>query len=313
MSYDPKKQRLAWIGLGNMGRGMASNIATKAGLHYPLAIFNRTEKRSHDFATKVTGVTISPSIESAVESSDIIFTSMGDDASLVGTFKKALSGDVKGKLFVETSTVLPETVEKLAKLCEEKGAGFLASPVFGAPAMADAGKLVVILSGKGEDIDRVLPYCDGVISRATVPMRDANPGKAQVMKLMGNSFVVNMVNALAEGHVFAEKTGLGSEYVHQFLESMFGATSPYIPYSKRMMTGDYVRDEPLFAVDLARKDAGHIMKLAKDVGVEMTGVEAADQRLKDLKEIAGPSGDLPGIYGAVRAKSGLSYNNQEKK
>jgi 3-hydroxyisobutyrate dehydrogenase-like beta-hydroxyacid dehydrogenase len=80
-----------------------------------------------------------------------------------------------------------------------------------------------------------------------------------------------------------------------------------------MMTGDYIRDEPLFSVDHARKDARHMLTLASEVGVDMKAVKVVDEHLKLLKETVGPSGDLPGIYGVVRVESGLPYNNQEKK
>jgi len=49
------------------------------------------------------------------------------------------------------------------------------------------------------------------------------------------------VETLAEGHVFAEKTGLGSEALHKFLEAML--PGPYAAYSTRMMSGDYMRDQ----------------------------------------------------------------------
>lgn len=53
--------------------------------------------------------------------------------------------------------------------------------------------------------------------------------------------MISQVETLAEGHVFAEKSGLGSEALHKFLETMFAA--PYTAYSARMMSGDYMRDE----------------------------------------------------------------------
>jgi 3-hydroxyisobutyrate dehydrogenase-like beta-hydroxyacid dehydrogenase len=77
-----------------------------------------------------------------------------------------------------------------------------------------------------------------------------------------------------------------------------------------MISGDYYkREEPLFAVDLARKDARHAMSLAKTSGTEMKAAKVADDHLKILKEHAGEKGDLAGIYGAVRLEAGLKFEN----
>jgi len=65
---------------------------------------------------------------------------VGDDAAVDETIDEALKGDVKGKLFVDCSTIHPETSEGLQKRLTEAGAEFVAGPVFGPPAAADAGK-----------------------------------------------------------------------------------------------------------------------------------------------------------------------------
>jgi len=77
-----------------------------------------------------------------------------------------------------------------------------------------------------------------------------------------------------------------------------------------MRTGDYhKRAEPLFAVDLARKDARHAMALAEKSGCRMRDVEVADKHLEQVKAHMGVRGDIAGIYGAVRAEGGLKFEN----
>ena len=68
--------------------------------------------------------------------------------------------------------------------------------------------------------------------------------------------------------------------------------------------------QPLFAVDLARKDAKHALSIAEASGARMRGVEVADAHLADVQKHMGSSGDLAGIYGAVRKESGLDYENR---
>ena len=103
-----------------------------------------------------------------------------------------------------------------------------------------------------------------------------------------------MVETLSEGHVVAEKSGLGTQQLHQFIEAMF--PGPYTAYSNRMLSGDYYkREEPLFAVDLARKDARHAQKIANDAGVTMKNVQIADGLLQGVKEHMGTKGDIAGM------------------
>lgn len=175
--------------------------------------------------------------------------------------------------------------------------------------MADAGSLVVIAAGAGHSIDKIAPFTTGVIARSVIDLRGKPPGHATLLKLTGNTFIISMVETLAEGHVFAEKSGLGSDLLHMFIENMMPGV--FVPYSSRMRSGDYMRDDPLFAVDLARKDANHAIKLAADVGVDMKICKAAEHHLNMVKEEVGVNGDFPAIYGAVRKESGLKFDNRK--
>jgi 3-hydroxyisobutyrate dehydrogenase-like beta-hydroxyacid dehydrogenase len=77
-----------------------------------------------------------------------------------------------------------------------------------------------------------------------------------------------------------------------------------------MLTGDYYkRDEPLFAVDLARKDARHAQAIANKNGVTMKNVQLADGLLEQVKAHQGATGDIAGMYGAKRKESGLPFEN----
>jgi len=67
--------------------------------------------------------------------------------------------------------------------------------------------------------------------------------------------------------------------------------------------------QPLFAVDLARKDAGHALALAASAGAKLKDVEVADAHLAVVQKRMGPRGDITGIYGAVREESGLKFEN----
>ena len=210
--------------------------------------------------------------------------------------------------------------------------------------MAEAGQLVTVLAGTREDVERVKPYTVGAIARADIDLSGQAPRKATLLKVVGNTFIVDMIGtlparfipflsgcfsfslvshpsnphplltfviseALAEGHVLAEKTGLDHEVLHSFLEAVMPV--PYAAYSKRMMSGDYYeREQPLMAASLARKDARHAMDLAERNGMRLHAVEVADAHLAKVEEEKGEKGDLAGIFGAVRMESGLPFGNQ---
>ncbi len=72
----------------------------------------------------------------------------------------------------------------------------------------------------------------------------------------------------------------------------------------------YNREEPLFHVDLAIKDAGHAKSVADKSGSSVKMLELAQGRLKRVKEELGERGDIPSIYGVVREESGLEFKNK---
>jgi 3-hydroxyisobutyrate dehydrogenase-like beta-hydroxyacid dehydrogenase len=74
-----------------------------------------------------------------------------------------------------------------------------------------------------------------------IDMSDASPAKALTLKILGNTFILSIVEMLAEGHVLAEKCGLGASTLDQFVQAML--PGPFALYSTRMMNGDYHKRE----------------------------------------------------------------------
>ncbi|KAI0597825.1 NAD binding domain of 6-phosphogluconate dehydrogenase-domain-containing protein [Biscogniauxia sp. FL1348] len=303
--------QIMWIGLGNMGRGMCQNLVGKGNLDKPLILYNRTTKRAEDLAAKLPQgkAEVVDSIEEGVKKADIIFTIISNDAAVKEAIETILKTDVKGKLIVECSTIHPDTTEQVAQEVTAKGGEFVASPVFGAPAAADAGALIFVPAGPKSAIEKLRPYIKGVMGRAEIPFEDKPYGTALKLKLVGNTFILNMVTVLGEGLTLGEKSGVGVEPVQQFVDTIFGGV--YSAYAERMIKGTYWQmEEPLFSADNARKDARHAINLAKSSGMELKLAEVSDGYLKTVAEHAGGSkGDIAGIYGAARKSSGLKYEN----
>lgn len=305
--------RLAWIGLGNMGNGMVKNIAEKGTYAAPMHIHNRTLSKAETLCSSLEpGKTkVASSIADCVDNADIVLICVADDASVENTINEALkSPSAKGTLIVDCSTIHPDTTNRMQQTVEAAGAHFVACPVFGAPAMAQSGQLITVLAGPRAHVDRVRPFCKDVMARAEVDFSDQPAGAATRLKIVGNTFILHMIESLSEGHVLAEKSGLGVDNLHAFIEQMF--PGPYTAYSNRLRSGDYyTREYPAFTAKLARKDYRHAKALADSAGVQMKGLDVAGRHLQDVVDYADDKGDIAGIYGAVRRESGLEFENQK--
>lgn len=305
--------QLAWIGLGNMGRGMCKNLVEKGNLDKPLILYNRTQSRSHDLSAKLgsSKTKVAPTIQDAIQDADIIFLCLSDDATVTETITTILSTNPTNKLIVDCSTIHPSTTTTLASQVAQTPNSFAAMPIFGAPAMAESGNLVCVLAGPEPSTRRIKPYTTNVLGRATIDFSGQPAGNATLLKVIGNTFILNLVSQLAEGHVLAETSGLGTHNLHAFIAAMF--PGPYEAYSQRMLEGDYYkREEPLFGVDLARKDARHAASLAESSGAgeAVKMLKLAQGRLEGVKSELGPRGDIPSVYGVVRKEAGLEFKNK---
>lgn len=299
---------------------MSLNIAERGPQSGPLLLYNRTTSRATTHATKLGQKSaVADTLTEAVSRSDLIFTCVGDDAALDAIVAailddKALPQDLSSKTFVDCSTVHPDTSRKTEALFAARGAGFVACPVFGAPNMADAGQLIVVSAGKQAAIEKARPFFDGVVAKKTIDLsggsgEDIDVGRASMLKVLGNTFILNTVGVLAESLVAAEASGLGVGPLKEWL-GLF-APGPFANYAERMTSGDYyTREEPLFAVDLARKDLRHASGIAKEGGMTMRNVEVTDSLLRDVKEEKGEKGDIAAVYGAVRKGAGMEFGNQ---
>ncbi|KAF9893790.1 hypothetical protein FE257_009960 [Aspergillus nanangensis] len=307
-------ETVAWIGLGNIGRGMSHNIALKGPQATPLILYNRTTAKAIAFAESVgtNKATAAESLPAAVRAATISFICVGDDAALDSIINTLLSDpnlDLTSKIIVDCSTVHPDTSRRIHQSLSTRGAAFIACPVFGAPNAADAGQMIVVPAGDPAAISRIKPFLDGVTAKATVDMSGEDVGRALTLKVLGNTFILNMVETLAEGMVAAEKSGLGVDTYRQWVH-MF-APGPFAKYADRMFSGDYYqREEPLFAVDLARKDLRHASSLAGEANMRLRSVEVTDAYLQEVKAERGEKGDIAAVYGAIRKESGLPFENQ---
>ncbi|QDS71696.1 hypothetical protein FKW77_008333 [Venturia effusa] len=137
------------------------------------------------------------------------------------------------------------------------------------------------------------------------------PYQVLLLKTTSNFLMAGLMELVAEAHVLAEKTGLGSAPLEELLKENFG---PVIyTDSIRMTTGVYappIGEKPWSEVGLAIKDVGHDVEMAEQCGCSLPAGELALRHLKQAKlwgDKEGRSLDSTSVYGIVREEAGLDF------
>ena len=181
-----------------MGRAFATKIAAGGET---VTVWNRTPGRAEGLAKAATPMDL-------VAAADIVLTSLTDDAAVEAVYDSLLSGPVAGRLFVEMSTIRPETVRGIAARVEAAGARLIDAPVAGGPAVVAAAQSLAFVGGAPEDIDRARPVLAS-FCRKIAPMGPV--GSGTVMKLVANLPIGVYFQALAEGLALGQSHGLDLE------------------------------------------------------------------------------------------------------
>ncbi|KAI3559673.1 6-phosphogluconate dehydrogenase [Colletotrichum abscissum] len=307
------QKQVGWVGLGSMGIGMSTNLQkflSSSGA--PNLIYtNRTLSRGDSL--KDLGAIPAETVSEVAKKSEIIFScesiKVSNDAVLQETTNEIIkSGHIKNKIYVDCSTVHPDTSAAVSKQITEAGGQFVAAPVFGASAMAAAGKLIFVTAGPESATSAISLYLNGVMGRSVIPM-GTDVTKSSLLKIAGNIVVVSFMEVLSEAHVFAEKTGLGSPVLENMISDMFGPVLE--SYSKRITSGSYAPPpdgKAGFDVALAMKDLRHALTCAKDAGTKLETSEAALRHMEKAREFEAVRPlDSSSMYGAVRLEAGLDF------
>ncbi|TQN69638.1 Glyoxylate/succinic semialdehyde reductase 2 [Colletotrichum shisoi] len=314
--------RLGWIGLGSTGIGMATNLQkhlSKLGAP-SLQYHNRTMSRGDPLAE--IGGLARPEVEDLVSNTDIIFVSLSDDAAIEATLDAILGAtaplDLTDKIIVDTSTVHPLTSAKSSDRLAERNAKFVAAPVFGASPVAAEGKLLWIIAGPRDAVEDISPFIVGVMGRGIIPLGE-DVQQSSMMKTAGTHPAQKLhdrrddgaLELVAEAHVFAEKTGLGTDAMEGLIEQQYGPLA--LSMSKRMTTGAYMPPRgarPWSDLTLALKDVGHGIDCAEKAGTRLEVGEVVLRHLSEAKTFSDAEGrplDSSSMYGVLRRESGLPF------
>ncbi len=261
--------RLALLGLGAMGSRMARRLAL--GPH-ELRVWNRSGVP--DNASTLAPLAVSSTVE-AVEGADVIISMLRDDAASQAVWLKEKNGALKalksGATLIESSTLTPAWVRKLATKSREQGVHFIDAPVVGSRPQAEAGSLIFLAGGEPDIVERVTP----ILRRLGSQVKHVGDTPAgSIAKLVVNSLFGLQVAALAELLGFAERSGLELEAVVGLLKDLPVMSPAANAASANMLKG---RFEPLFPIELVHKDLLYAQQSAEALGSELPLTEKSRQ------------------------------------
>ncbi|MFE4449376.1 NAD(P)-dependent oxidoreductase [Streptomyces sp. NPDC056796] len=286
----PGTPSVAVLGTGIMGSGMARSLL-RAGL--PVRAWNRTRSRAEPLAAH--GATVTDTAAEAVGGADVVLTALNDGPSVAETLTAAAPGLRPGQIWLQSSTVGLDATAALAARAAEQGLVYLDAPVSGTKQPAEQGALTVFVSGPSAARETVRPVLDAIGQR-TVWTGD-EPGTATRLKLVANTWVINLVNGVAECLNLAEGLGLDPRL---FLDAMKGGAldTPYLHgKAAAVLSGDL---SPSFALSTALKDTRLILEAAEASGVTLDLIAASAERFTRA-EAAGHGGqDMIATYYAGR-------------
>src|SRR4051812_9054923 len=175
------QETLGFIGLGGMGLALATNLL-RAG--FGLRVYNRSPAKARPLLEQ--GARLARSPAEAVEPGGVVVTMVSDDRAVeeVTQGTNGLLGRLGDGVHLSMSTIAPRTARRLAALHRERGAGYVASPVFGKPEVAAHAKLWVVTAGDAAARERVRPL-QKVMSQRVFDFGE-EPGAANAIKLAGN-------------------------------------------------------------------------------------------------------------------------------
>lgn len=276
---------VALLGTGTMGAGMARNIAA-AGMS--LRVWNRTVEKARPLAE--VGATVAETAADAVRGADVVLTMLFDTESVESTITEARDALAEGTVWLQQSTVGVEGTERLAKLADELRLVYVDAPVLGTKKPAEDGALVVLASGPDSARETVQPILDAIGSTTTWL---GEAGQGTRLKLVANSWVLTVVEGIAEALTLAKALGVEPQ---GFLDVVKGGAmdAPYVQLKGRaMLDGDFA---PSFGLDGAAKDAGLIVDAARAAGADVAVIEAVQQHFaRALSEGYGDK-DLSATY-----------------
>jgi 3-hydroxyisobutyrate dehydrogenase-like beta-hydroxyacid dehydrogenase len=270
--------KIGLIGLGLMGRPIGMNLL-KAG--FPLTVWNRTPTRAQELVAAGAHLAASPSELAA--RSELVISIVSDPPALEEVLwgaDGAMQSFQRGSIYMDSSTVSPDLVRKIAAACAEREVRFLDAPVTGGDWGAKKGELLFMVGGDAQTSKDVEPVLR-VLGKKWFHL--GPNGAGQTIKLAMNLILALQVDALAEALALVTGAGLEGEKLVEVLQSSMARSGVLDVKAPNLLKGEYT---PSFPLRLMHKDLRLALELAKEKNVELPAAAAAYKTYSAVKDAA---------------------------
>ena len=284
--------KIGIAGTGRMGAAIAQRLL---GLGHEVAVWNRTAEKTRPLAAAGAKVAATPSqLASASETVVTILTDATAIAAAYHSGEGLLSGDVTGKLFVEMSTVRPETERTLAGKIRAKGAAMIECPVGGTIGPARDGKLFGFVGGEAPDVARARPLLEQLCRR----IEHVGPvGAGASMKLAINLPLLVFWQAFGEALALVKPLGLDATRLVDIFGDTSGAPNALRNRATALAAAIQGKDTGPITVDIdaMRKDLRTMVEEAGALGTSLPVTAQALECYDQASEAGIGKKDITGI------------------
>jgi 3-hydroxyisobutyrate dehydrogenase-like beta-hydroxyacid dehydrogenase len=251
--------KVGCIGLGNMGKPLATNLL-KAG--HQLAIYDINPTRLEELA-KMGGIVKGKPSE-IPPFAEVIFLSLPSHVTVQEVMLGAdgiLSTLKQGQIVIDTTTSLPSVSKKMAEKVRAIGADFLDACFGSPPAEVAAQRATFIVGGEASSLEKVR----GLLETTAKKIFHVGPtGSGNTVKLVNNLMGLTNTASFIEGLVLGTKAGVKPEVLYEVICSSGGTSIQFERKVPRIINGNF---KPFFALDLAYKDLDLATVFAQELKV----------------------------------------------
>ena len=289
-------------GLGAMGASIAARLIE---VGHQVTVWNRTPDKAKPLADA--GAKLAATPKELASASEAVITMLTDGAAIDAVYNGPdglLSGDVKGKLFIDMSTLAPKVTTELAPKVRAKGAAFVECPVGGSTAPARSGKLLGLMGAEPADAERARPILEQLCRR----LEHCGPvGAGASMKLAINLPLMVAWQAYGEAFAIAREAGWEPKRLLDLFVDTNGA-NPALKMRADMIVTMFEGRDPgptTFSIANGVKDLRTMVETGESKGADMLATKAALAGFEDATKhgFGGGDGSRMSVYWAQRKKS----------
>ena len=280
--------RIGFIGLGQMGAGMASNLV-RAG--HKVMVYNRSAGKTDALVAQ--GAHAASAVAQACRA-EVVMTMLANDEAveaLVLGGGGVVESLARGAIHISSGTIGVALSERLDAAHAQAGQRFIAAPVFGRPDAAGEGKLFVVAAGARDAIDTATPLFEAIGQRTFVCR--GKPSAANLVKLSGDYTIGFVIEAMGEAMALVAKGGVDRRQYFEILTSTLFNAPVYKTYGS--LIAEEVRARRISAAPLGQKDIRLTLAAAETLRVPMPLASLLRDRLLTLLARGGDALDWSAI------------------